>query len=192
MPTSDQQARFIEGVLVALGLSVLGGIGFWLLPRFVGLESSILLLQVATTSIYAFYLIKRSGRCYGKLASGTAVLIGSAIALLIPMSLIVVAAIALFCICALRCVYFRRGLIASAVDLGLTLSGVFAALLAAATTHSAFLTIWTFLLVQALHVFIPAHGSRSTAGTTPEGRFDKAFNNAENALRQFYAKAAHS
>ena len=86
-----------------------------------------------------------------------------------------------------RCLYRYDSLAAAIADAALSGLALATAIATARYTHSVFLTLWSFFLVQALFVFIP--GARAAVapndgGIDPEDAFAHAHRTAENALRR--------
>ena len=91
----------------------------------------------------------------------------------------------------LRSLYFYSSAMAALLDLGLTSLALCAALWAAQSTNSVFLTIWCFFLVQAVFPVIPS--SLRPASTEHRNRenwkFSRAQRSAEAALRRISASS---
>lgn len=86
-----------------------------------------------------------------------------------------------------RCLYRYDSLGSAAVDAAVNGFAVATAIATAGYTRSMFLTLWSFFLVQALFVFIPASraaGASSAPAADPEDTFGQAHRNAEAALRR--------
>ncbi|MCB1552599.1 MAG: hypothetical protein KDJ14_02230 [Xanthomonadales bacterium] len=86
-----------------------------------------------------------------------------------------------------RSLYRHDGLIAAALDAGLCVLALSAALAVASHTHSLFLSLWSLLLVQALCFAVPgrrASAQHSTDDPHAGDRFDQAHRSAEAALRR--------
>lgn len=191
MARVNSEINFVEGAAFALGAAALGAGIYWAIQTLFSAGTSSYLVLALLASCYALYLVKRSKRNTGKLLSGTAFLACTALAFLFPLSLMVFIGILLLPVWILRSFYHRRRVLDSVMDLGLLAIGVFGAVVAAVATHSVFVTLWTFFIVQALHVFIPAFGVREKLKETPVDHFNSAFADAETALRQFYAAMKH-
>ena len=87
----------------------------------------------------------------------------------------------------LRCLYRYDSLASAIADAALSGFALATALATASYTHSLFLTLWSWFLVQALFVFIPA--SRTTAASAAQtaeadDAFGQAHRTAEAALRR--------
>ena len=87
-----------------------------------------------------------------------------------------------------RILYHQPGPLAAILDLALNVTALVAGIWAYVHAGSVFLGIWTFFLVQALFVAIPAADGRrrghDTDSRSPRDPFQLAYNNAESALRK--------
>ena len=90
-----------------------------------------------------------------------------------------------------RSLFSYSRLVDAGLDLGLSLLALCLAVFAAVRTESVFLATWTFLLLQALQVSIPALATRLTAPTErempagdPNRGFADAFKAADEALHR--------
>ena len=90
-----------------------------------------------------------------------------------------------------RVLYHQPGPLAAMLDLALNLSALMAGFWAFTHSDSVFLGAWTFFLVQALYVGIPAFTGRRLqergSGTDPTDEFQQAYRSAETALRKLSA-----
>lgn len=146
---------FIEGVVVAAVLSVVGGALYILLRLLIspqiaqGLAASDarLLAIVAISLCYLLYLLWRSQESAGRISM---VLLWVGISL--PVLLLVphwMLAVQLAHLWLTRSLFLQRGFSAALGDLGLIVVGIGAGLWAIASTGSLAAAIWTFFLVQA-------------------------------------------
>ncbi|MEM7466373.1 MAG: hypothetical protein AAF387_05750 [Pseudomonadota bacterium] len=177
---------FIEGAVLALILSALGSLSYSLLSFFFVSTSAGLMIAGVVCALYVFYLLRRSTRKSGKLVSAVATLAILLVAMLVPVSIIALAAALLFLIWLLRSCYFRTGAFDSAGDLALIIGGAGLAIFTAMYTSSLFLSLWSFFLVQAFHVFLPAITRSHTKNNRHDDPFERAHANAESALRSIY------
>ncbi|MGR8948002.1 MAG: hypothetical protein ACU84Q_08145 [Gammaproteobacteria bacterium] len=178
---------FGEGIVVALALSALGAAGYICGPLLFGSLASSATVLIIVAAIYALYLVRRGDTATGKLIS-TVVIVSVAAALIglsISLSLAIIAVP--FGIWLIRSCFFRSRLIDSFTDLLLTLSSVAVMLFVAFHTHSPLLSLWTFFALQAFHVYLPVLSEKDDSHRALEQKFTRAFMNAENALRQYYA-----
>ncbi len=183
-----KQPTFLEGVAVALAVSLAGGVSYAALDAvFPGVP--VLRLLIAGIGLaYVVYLLSRSPERVGRVTAGAAWLLVAGSALVhapAPAALPVRApghpladplAVLLFQRCCLRC-----------ADLGLNGLGLSSAIWALTRTGSVLLGIWCFFLVQALFVVIPKSIRRKPgAGQAghEEDRFQHAYRSAETAVRK--------
>ncbi len=183
-----RQPTFIKGVIVAFVFAIVGATAFTGL-KFVVLPSVSLKLVVATlAAVYVLYLIGASDEKTGRLATPTLWLAGAvAVWLLIP-------GLTLYCIAHLgmvwliRSLYFHTSVLPALLDLGLCAFGWLAAIATAEHSHSIFLTVWSFFLIQALFVAIPPliRTRPSESVDNHEFRFNRALHTAEAAVRRMH------
>ena len=88
----------------------------------------------------------------------------------------------------IRSLYFHSSVLPALIDFGLCGFSLLAAVATPLYTHSIFLTIWSFFLLQALFVAIP--NVIKTRQTQPndqsEQRFKRALHTAEAAVRRIH------
>ncbi len=184
-----KHVTFINGVVVAFVLAAAGGVAFLALQPVFGAALVLSGLITATAGGYVFYLLQRSDERVGRLAVPALWLVAASViwALAPGVPGFVLAHISMLWL--VRSLYFHAGITAAVLDLGLCGAGFLAALAAAASSHSVFLSIWTFFLVQALFVAIPTvvrTDSRDLA-TRADERFQRALATAEAAARRVYS-----
>jgi hypothetical protein len=186
MSPSVPRPGFLEGVLVALSASLLGGLLFAVLAP-VATPAAALRTLIATVGLaYLLYLLRRAPVRVGRVTVGAASgLVAMAVWLAAPAP--VEAALAyLALVWGVRCLYFHSSLFAAAADLGLNALSLAAAAWALQRTGSLSLGLWCLFLAQALFVFIPpARWAASGEGFPPGGqdRFQHALRRAEEVLR---------
>ncbi|MEM7283499.1 MAG: hypothetical protein AAF438_17925 [Pseudomonadota bacterium] len=83
-----------------------------------------------------------------------------------------------------RSLYHHNTVLAALFDLLLSGFALAVAVWATSETHSVFLALWSFFLVQALFVLIPQNIHRSNTTHSSKSRFDVAQRTAEAALRR--------
>ena len=188
MKMLSQSSGFAEGAGVAFALSLMATLIYRGSAVLLGTSVSLATLFVLLLSLYALYLLKRSNRSAGK---PTAVIAFISFALLLnslSLPLAIVAGVLMPAVWVLRCFFYRQGVIDSVLDLGLSAAALIAAIAAATATQSIFITVWTFFIVQALHVSIPLLGEAPGRPTNPAQQFECAYTSAETAIRQFYSE----
>jgi hypothetical protein len=174
---------FIEGVLVALALSAVGGIAAAALPTLFGAAIGSRLLVAALAAVYIGYLLRRSREKTGRMVVPclwlTATVAGWALLPVTGFALLQVCLVWL-----IRALYFHGGVLAALADLGLSVFALAAAVWALGS-GSWPLALWSFFLVQALFPWIPS----LTPGAYPDSPtdndcFEEARVLAEAALKR--------
>lgn len=178
----------LEGVLVALVLSLLAGPSVALLHSLVGSLFAWKAIVGVMAYTYMCYLLVRRGRTSGRVTLGllalTLLLAGVALDLRLPSMLL----LGLALIWGIRSFAYSRSLVSAALQGVVGVLGGGAALLVYGHSGSVAWTIWSFFLVQAAFVLIPARLTRrpaadigETRGGSPDG-FGRAYRVAEQAL----------
>lgn len=186
-----KRPRFSEGVAVALVAALLGSMMLTVLPAIAGSDVT-LRLPIAVLGLgYVLYLLIRSRESTGRVVTLTVWLLLSGIAWFAVADPLVYLAFHLGLIWLVRALYHQPGPLAALLDLGLNLLASIAGVWAFVHADSVFLGIWSFFLVQALFVVIPAADGRQVridgdASTQPD-RFQRAHRSAEAALRKLSA-----
>lgn len=168
---------------LALLLSSIGALAFKFFAPLVGAGPGLKILVLALGLAYLLTLLARHHVRVGRLAA-TAVWAVSAVLLwtLDPV-LWVWLLVQTTLVWLLRCLYAHDSLAAALLDAGLNGLALAAALATAMHTGSLFLCLWSFFLVQALYVLIPARRS-ATNGPATDTAFDQAERAARAALRR--------
>lgn len=184
-----KRETFLNGAIVAFVLAAGGGIAFLALKPVFGAAFVLRGLIAATSGGYVLYLLQRSDERAGRVAVPALWLVVAGViwALAPGVPAFTLAHVGLIWL--VRSLYFHAGITAALLDLGLCGAGFLAALAAAASSHSVFLTVWTFFLVQALFVAIPTVLRTDTPdpATHADERFQRALTTAEAAVRRVYS-----
>lgn len=179
---------FFEGAGLAL-VAALAGAGIFTVLAAVFAGGTLLRVLIAGIAfLYLLYLLRRSQQRVGRV---TAVVIWTITAIavwwLVP-GLVAYTAAHVLMIWLIRSLYFYSSVVAALTDLALSMLALGAAVWAGLTTHSIFLSIWCFFLVQALFVGIPSSWRRHDRSVRrpagDEDRFEHAHRIAEAALRR--------
>lgn len=181
-----RRPTFFEGVGVAFGASLFGGVLHGALS---GLFFGVWPLQLLITAMalgYLLYLLSRTQERVGRVSALLLWALVSVTTWLIGLPLPLYLLLQLGLIWLVRSLYFYSSLFCALADLGLTALGLAAAVWAMFQTGNLFLAIWCFFLLQALFVAIPASLERkSVKGTVnTEDSFQHARRAAETALRK--------
>jgi len=180
---------FLEGVGVALGAALIGGPLYYLLPAVFGHALAQFALIAGLGLGYLVYLLWRSPERSGRLVVSLAWLTVTASAWLLLADPLSFMAAQIGMIWLVRALYHQPGPLAAVLDLALNLLALVAGLSAYLHSGSAALGIWSFFLVPALFVVIPAarRDGERTPDTTADpkmDRFQHAYRIAEIALRK--------
>ena len=184
-----RRPSFFEGVVVALIVSVVAAAVFTVPAMLFGGGGVHRLVIAGIGFAYVLYLLARSRERVGRVTV-VALWLGLAAAtwLLAPQLLIYVA-VHIGMVWLIRSLYFHASVLSALADLGLNGLALTAALWAGVQTHSLWLGIWCFFLVQALFVAIPPQWRRPQPGPLPTRDatdcFETAHQAAESALRRF-------
>ena len=171
---------------VALGLSIVGALAWSALSMLLNPALAMRWVIAALGIAYAITQLRgldvRIGRI---LAVGAWLALDIALFALDPPLLgwLLVQAAAIWI---LRCWACHGSFSAALIDGVLGLFAVAAGVVVIRATHSAFLALWSFFLIQALFVFIPASLRAAPRNCEPdnEDRFSQAQRSAESALQR--------
>jgi len=177
-----------EGIVVAIGASLGGGILTAMLPIVTSEYNAIRILLSVLAISYLLYLMKRSNERTGRIviiALWLSVTLGC---LLLGTSLTWFALFQVASIWIIRSLYFHTSILPALMDLALTGFGLVAAAWAILQTGSTMTAIWCFFLSQSLFVLIPGFCSRrdaqSCSNPVEQDRFQSAHRVALDAVRK--------
>lgn len=175
---------FWRSVGLALVLSTIGAIAFKLFAPLVGTGPGLKLLVLVLGLVYLLTLLARHHHArVGRLAGSAAWLVSALLLWILDPVLWVWLVAQSSLVWLLRCLYAHDSLLAALLDAALNGLALAAALATAVHSGSLFLCLWSFFLVQALYVLIPARGS-AAAGPAADNAFDQAERAARAALRR--------
>ena len=191
-----RRPTLLEGILVALVLSLsvsplvvfvqlaVGGLLAWKLG------------VVVLAYSYMCYLLARSGRRSGRVTLGLLALTVLLTSLVCNLRFPTILLLGVTLMWAVRSFAYSRSLVSALLQGGVYVLGCGAALIVYGNSGSLALAIWSFFLVQAAFVLIPAqcmHRSATPGGTTlggtPDG-FGQAYHAAEQALERLTTTVA--
>lgn len=178
---------FFEGTGVALVASLAGSVIFIGLASLFGAGGLLRLLVTGLAFAYVVYLLARSPHRVGRISTLVIWLCISAVGWLFVPSAFAYLALQLGLIWLVRALYYYHSVLSALLDLGLVGMSLLAAIWAWSNTHSLFLSLWCFFLVQALFVYIPRQlsGRKSTAHVqTDSDHFERAHRAAQAAVRK--------
>ena len=185
-----RRPTLLEGILVALVLSLsvsplvvfvqlaVGGLLAWKLG------------VVVLASSYMCYLLARSGRRSGRVTLGLLALTVLLVSIVFNLRFPTILLLCVTLMWAVRSFAYSRSLVSALLQGGVYVLGCGAALIVYGNSGSLALAIWSFFLVQAAFVLIPAqcmHRSATPGGTTRGGTpngFGQAYHAAEQALER--------
>ena len=191
-----QHPTLLEGVLVALVLSLLAAPIVVLLHSLVGSLLAWKAVVVVMAYTYMCYLLVQRGRMSGRMTLGllalAVLLAGVALDLRLTSMLLLCVAL----IWGIRSFAYSRSLVSVVLQGGVCVLGCGAALMVHGHSGSFALAIWSFFLAQAAFVLIPARLTRRPAadlgeevGSSPDG-FGRAHHAAEQALDRLATRVA--
>jgi hypothetical protein len=191
-----RRPTLLEGILVALVLSLsvsplvvfvqlaVGGLLAWKLG------------VVVLAYSYMCYLLARSGRRSGRVTLGLLALTVLLVSLVFNLRFPTILLLCVTLMWAVRSFAYSRSLVSALLQGGVYVLGCGAALIVYGNSGSLALAIWSFFLVQAAFVLIPAQCMHrlatpggTTRGGTPDG-FGQAYHAAEQALERLTTTVA--
>jgi hypothetical protein len=187
-----KSATFLHGVFLAAVLAFMASAVVAALTPFVGFGHVIRLVIPALAFAYLLCLMRSSDERTGRLTTLT---LWGAMAVASwwfspPLTFYVL--IHVGAVWLVRSLYFYSGVFPALLDMGLSAMSMAALGWAITRTGSLFIGIWSFFLVQALFVAIPASISRkrnSNANPVADNeRFDRAHRQADRALQQLFTQ----
>lgn len=182
----NSKPGFLEGVGVALLLSIAGAAVFAMFHPFMAVGFLLRLLLGGISLFYVLYLLMRSRERVGRVTVLTVWLLASVIIWLFYPPILLYATLHLALIWLVRSLYFYSGVLPSLLDFGLNALAILLAVVAGLHTESLFVGLWCFFLCQALFVFIPSTVQHKPALSRQgvEDRFERAHHAAMAAVRK--------
>ena len=186
----------LEGILVALALSLSVSPLVVFVQLAVGSPLAWKIGVMVLAYTYVCYLLTRSGRRSGRVTLGLLALTILLTSLVCNLRFPTLLLLCVMLIWAVRSFAYSRSLVSAVLQGGVCVLGCGVALIVYGHSRSLALAIWSFFLVQAAFVFIPAQFIRRSAtpsGTTlggaPDG-FGLAYHAAEQALERLATTVA--
>jgi hypothetical protein len=181
-----KKPSFLQGAAVGALIAVAGASLFATLRLFMTPAAVLEMLIPLTAGAYLAYLLTRSGVRTGRFATFASWIVSAAAIALFVHSLALALVLHALLVWLARSLYFHEGALAALADLGLSVLAVAAAVGTAQHSHSPFLALWTFFLIQALFVAIPESlAARDPNAVRDEGApFRRARHAADGALRR--------
>ena len=183
---------FLEGIAVALVMSLAGGVLYTALDAvFPGIPAARLLIA-GLGLVYLVYLLHRSPDHIGRVTAVAGWLLVAGALWFTHPPLLLYVCVHLGVLWLIRSLYFYSSALSALADLGLNALALAAAITAVTRTGSVGLAIWCFFLVQALFVIVPKDLRRSPnearSSHTDEDRFQQAYRAAENTVRHLSSR----
>jgi hypothetical protein len=186
----------LEGVLVALVLSLSASPLVVLVQLAIGSLLAWKMVVMVMAYTYMCYLLVRSGRRSGRVTLGLLALIVLLVSLVLNLRFPTILLLCVTLIWGIRSCAYSRSLVSAVLQGSVCVLGCGAALMMYGHSGSLALATWSFFLVQAAFVLIPAQCLRrpampagATQGGTPDG-FERAYHAAEQALGRLTIRAA--
>ncbi|MCC6220346.1 MAG: hypothetical protein IT291_03795 [Deltaproteobacteria bacterium] len=186
-----KSTTLFSGIVIALLLSIISSPLLALASVFFNPLTAMQLTLALIATGYLIYLFSKANLRAGKIflpLLSFSVLIGALFFKLTFFSLLLIMAATIWLV---RSVINYKSVISTIVDGALVCLGFGSALLATFFTGSLFVAVWSFLLLQALYVFIPRsfltkekHCSELSDSSTHGDPFAKSQHAAEEALRR--------
>ena len=191
---SQSSPGFLEGVGIALLLSIVASISFaifgWVLPFSVLLYG----LTIALGLAYLLYLLTRSRLKTGRITVVAMYIVISASIVVTGMSITWLLFAVLAMVWLVRALYFYNSPLSALLDMGLSLFSIACAIATWLHTDSLFLSLWCLMLVQACFVWIPAdwrQGKSVHRSIRSSDRFDIALRAAKSATQKLVTQSSN-
>ena len=177
---------FLRGVALALALALGAAVFMDGVATVFGAKSALRLIVTGLGLVYIGYLAASATRRTGIVTTLLFWAVATAAAWFVAPSIAVYALLQVAMIWLARSVLERRRPLAALADLSINAAAVLLATAAMTRTGSLFLTVWSFFLVQALHVAIPrfTRSGRPVPRPDLESEFDAARQRATTAIDQ--------
>ncbi len=183
-----KRPTFFQGVVIAFVFALIGAAAFSALQLIYASSFVVKLLITCFGALYVIYLLARSAERTGRLTIPALWIAGALTAWIVlpELTLFLLAHVGMVWL--VRSLYFHSSVLPALLDLGLCALAVIAAIATALHSHSVFLSVWSFFLVQALFVAIPAviKAKREVSADTTDQHFKRALRTAEAAVRRIH------
>jgi hypothetical protein len=181
---------FLQGAIAAAILAFFASATIATLTPVLGLGAVLRLAAPLLAAAYLFYFLRASRQRTGRLATLSLWAAFAATTWWVAPALPVYLLLHAGAVWLIRSLYSYTGVIPALMDLGLCVLSALAFGWVFMRTGGVFLATWTFFLVQALWVAIPARLGAPGATRAPRGneRFDRARRQADEALRQLFSR----
>ena len=178
----------LEGITLAVGTSLCGGLLAVLSPTVLSQNTSFRLLISTLGLAYLIYLLKRSNERTGRVVMVGVWLIATLACVLVDSSLLGFLLVQAALVWVIRSLYFHASVLPALLDLGLVCFALVASAWALLQTGSVMIAIWCFFLTQSLFVLIPDFSGNRQQVTSfapvDTDRFHSAHRLALDAVRK--------
>ena len=178
----------LEGITLAIGASLGGGLLAALLPTVFSENTSARILISILGLGYLIYLLKRSNERTGRVVMVALWFIATLACILLDTSLAGFLLVQAGLIWVVRSLYFHASVLPALLDLGLVCLALVASAWAILQTGSVMTAIWCFFLTQSVFVLIPgfasARDNASCFNAVEVDRFQSAHRVALDAVRK--------
>lgn len=186
---------FLSATGVAIVMAVAAGVGFAMLTPVIGPSPALRLLVSGLGLLYLAWLLRGSRARAGHVTAIAAWLLLSAVGWFVAPSLLTYLFLHVALLWLVRSLVRYRSSLPAMADLGVSVLSVAAAAWAARHSGSVTLAAWSFFLVQAIAVAIPARlpgRPRGDADASHENDvFDHARRRADAAFRELMTRTNH-
>jgi hypothetical protein len=183
--------RLIQGITAAAILAVSAAALVAVLASFLGLATIIRLCTPLIALAYLLYLLRSTRARTGRVVTLSAWSVMALAAWWFVPSLAFYLLLHAGAIWLVRSLYAYSSLMTALADLVMSASAAVIFTWAFMRTGSVFLATWSFFLVQAFWIYIPAHLRGRLSGKptdTDDGKFDRARRQADAALHQLFSQ----
>ena len=173
MNKSMKAPGIIDGIIVAIVISLGAGATSLVLGGFVAHATLFNLLLCSATLIYLVYLLRRSNARVGRVVVIAGWAFVSVACWFFDVPLFEQVFIQAGIIWLVRSLYFHASLLTAALDFGLVSAGLAASAWAMVNTGSISGALWSFFLVQALFCWLP-NLAQQTSDDIYDGQYDQS------------------
>jgi hypothetical protein len=175
-----------RGVGLAVLATMAGGVAMTIFPWLIGTLTTMKLVISALTLAYLGVMMHDSQERTGRFATLLLWLTITITLLVANPNLLIWLLVCSAMIWLMRSIYLHRRLISLSGDAVLNAVAVVASVATLLHSHSFWLAIWVFFLIQALHVWIPAARKtrHHTTADDSQHQFEQASRIAETALKR--------
>ena len=188
-----RRPTFLSATGFALLMAAAAGCGYAVLAPVLAPAATLELLISGLGLLYLLWLLRAAERRAGRVTALAAWLLLSGIAWFLAPSVLTSLFLHAALLWLVRSLVRYRSALPALLDLGASVVAIGAAAWAARQTGSVFMTAWSFFLVQAVALAIPARiprrARRIDHGPDGNGAFEQAKRRAESAFRQLIARA---